>query len=42
MTIEEMSENIERAEGWFRRIPNISIELVDAFITEELHVLRRT
>jgi transcription termination/antitermination protein NusA len=34
MTIEEMSESIERAEGWFRRIPNISDELVDAFITE--------
>src|SRR5205809_515555 len=34
MTIDEMNESIERAEGWFLQIPNISDELVEAFITE--------
>jgi N utilization substance protein A len=34
MTIDEMNESIERAEGWFTQIPNISAELVEAFITE--------
>src|ERR1700674_5201485 len=34
MTVDEMNESIERAEGWFLRIPNISAELVEAFITE--------
>ncbi len=34
MTIDEMNESIERAEGWFSQIPNISPELVEAFITE--------
>jgi N utilization substance protein A len=34
MTIDEMNESIERAEGWFLQIPNISPELVEAFITD--------
>ena len=34
MTVDEMNESLERAEGWFRKIPNISDELVEAFITE--------
>src|SRR2546425_551487 len=34
MTIDEMNESIERAEGWFKKIPNISDELVEAFITD--------
>jgi N utilization substance protein A len=34
MTIDEMNESLERAEGWFRRIPNISDDLVEAFITD--------
>src|ERR1700734_3247769 len=34
MTHDELNESIDRAEGWFRRIPNISDELVEAFITE--------
>jgi N utilization substance protein A len=34
MTIDEMNESIERAEGWFRQIPNIADDLVEAFITE--------
>ena len=34
MTIDEMNESLERAEGWFQRIPNISGELVEAFITD--------
>ncbi|MBI3822785.1 MAG: transcription termination factor NusA [Planctomycetes bacterium] len=34
MTIDEMNESIERAEGWFSQIPNISTDLVEAFITD--------
>jgi N utilization substance protein A len=34
MTLDELNEGIERAEGWFRQIPGISDELVEAFITE--------
>jgi N utilization substance protein A len=34
MTLDEMNESLERAEGWFRLIPNVSDELVEAFITE--------
>jgi transcription termination/antitermination protein NusA len=34
MTLDEMNESIERAEGWFSVIPSISDELVEAFITE--------
>jgi N utilization substance protein A len=34
MTMDEMNESIVRAEGWFLQIPNISNELVEAFITE--------
>ena len=34
MTLDEMNESLERAENWFRQIPNISDELVEAFITE--------
>ena len=34
MTIDEMNESIERAEGWFRQIPGISDELVEVLITE--------
>jgi N utilization substance protein A len=34
MTIDEMNESIERAVGWFSRIPGISDELVEMFVTE--------
>ncbi len=34
MTIEEMNESIERAEKWFRKVPNLSDELLEMFITE--------
>src|SRR5436190_2599227 len=34
MTMDEMNESIERAEGWFRHVPNISDDLVEAFITD--------
>src|SRR5213075_1974258 len=34
MTLDELNEGIERAEGWFRYIPGITDELIEAFITE--------
>ncbi len=34
MTLDEMNESLERAEGWFTQIPGISSELVEMFITE--------
>jgi N utilization substance protein A len=34
MTLDELNEGIERAEGWFRTVPGITDELVEAFITE--------
>src|ERR1019366_444145 len=34
MTLDEMNESLERAEGWFSLIPGISPELVEMFITE--------
>jgi N utilization substance protein A len=34
MTHDELNEGIERAEGWFRQIPEVSDELVEAFIEE--------
>src|SRR5215207_2086953 len=34
MTIDEMNESIDRAVGWFSRIPNVSDELVEMFVTE--------
>ena len=34
MTLDELNESIERAEGWFSQIPNVSPELVESFITE--------
>jgi N utilization substance protein A len=34
MTLDELNDGIERAEGWFRRIPGVSDELLEAFITE--------
>src|SRR5438270_615438 len=34
MTLDELNEGIERAEGWFRIVPGITDELVEAFITE--------
>lgn len=34
MTLDEMNESLERAEGWFSLIPGISSELVEMFITE--------
>ena len=34
MTLDELNEGIERAEGWFRTMPGITDELVEAFITE--------
>src|SRR5262249_12937530 len=34
MTHDELNEGIERAENWFRQIPEVSDELVEAFIEE--------
>jgi N utilization substance protein A len=34
MTADELSEGIERAENWFRQIPGVSDEQVEAFIEE--------
>jgi N utilization substance protein A len=34
MTHDELTEGVERAEGWFREIPGITDELVEAFIEE--------
>src|SRR5256714_244203 len=34
MTLDALNEGIERAEGWFRFIPGITDELLEAFITE--------
>src|SRR5438552_2729265 len=34
MTLDELNEGIERAEHWFRNIPGITSEVVEAFITE--------
>jgi N utilization substance protein A len=34
MTHDELNESIERAEGWFRQIPGVADELVEAFIEE--------
>ncbi|HEY1861254.1 MAG TPA: transcription termination/antitermination protein NusA, partial [Gemmataceae bacterium] len=34
MTHDELNEGIERAEGWFRAIPGVADELVEAFIEE--------
>lgn len=34
MTMEEFDDSVARAEGWFRQIPGVTDELVEAFITE--------
>src|SRR5262249_40097211 len=34
MTHDELNEGIEKAEGWFRQIPNLAEELVEVFIEE--------
>src|SRR6266852_135583 len=34
MTHDELNEGIEKAENWFRQIPNMTDELVEAFIEE--------
>jgi N utilization substance protein A len=34
MTHDELNEGIEKAEGWFRQIPGVTDELVEAFIEE--------
>src|SRR5438132_822497 len=34
MTHDELNEGIEKAENWFRQLPNITAELVEAFIEE--------
>ncbi len=34
MTHDELNEGIERAEGWFRELPGVTDEIVEAFITE--------
>lgn len=34
MTAEELAESIERAEGWFRMLPGVTDELIEAFIGE--------
>src|SRR5205807_8692514 len=34
MTHDELNESIDRAVGWFSAVPNVSEELVEAFIEE--------
>jgi transcription termination/antitermination protein NusA len=34
MTVEELNDSIDRAEGWFSQIPGVTPEMVEAFITE--------
>src|SRR5215831_3612695 len=34
MTHDELNEGIEKAENWFRQIPNVTPEMVEAFIEE--------
>lgn len=34
MTLDELNEGIERAEGWFRELPNVTDSMVEAFIEE--------
>src|SRR5208283_1177035 len=34
MTLDELNEGIERAEGWFKQIPNVTDEMVERFIEE--------
>jgi N utilization substance protein A len=34
MTLDELNQSIERAEGWFRQIPGVADELVETFIEE--------
>src|SRR5205807_7135430 len=34
MTLDELNQSIERAEGWFRQIPGIADALVETFIEE--------
>ena len=34
MTMDELNEGIERAEGWFKQIPGVADEMVEAFIEE--------
>src|SRR5438309_5658088 len=34
MTLDELNDGIERAEGWFGRIPGVSSEMVEAMIEE--------
>jgi N utilization substance protein A len=34
MTHDELNEGIERAEGWFLQVPNVTPEMVEAFIEE--------
>lgn len=34
MTMDELNDGIERAENWFRQLPNVTNELVEAFIEE--------
>jgi len=34
MTHDELNEGIEKAENWFRQLPNLTDELVEAFIEE--------
>jgi len=34
MTVEELDESLAHAETWFNEIPNVSPELIEAFITE--------
>lgn len=34
MTHDELNDGIERAEGWFRQIPNITDEILEGFIEE--------
>ena len=34
MTLDELNEGIERAEGWFKQIPSVTDEMVERFIEE--------
>lgn len=34
MTMEELDEGVSKAEGWFRQLPNVTDEIIEAFIEE--------
>jgi len=34
MTVEELDEGVSKAENWFRKLPNVTDEIIEAFIEE--------